>query len=140
MTIAAAIADFIAAHAAAWSSGDIDTVGDAMGLPQMLAGAGGTTFIEDDRQLVEWVEDRLARWRDHGVTAVTATVEAIEELPDEAARVTSRWQLTGSGDPVSFIAVDTIASDDGEWYYVVTDIAGEEVAWANPGSPGSGRN
>ena len=127
----AAIRELLATQAAAWASGDVDAIAEAMGLPQMLARSDGTTFIEDDRQLVIWIEERLADWAARGIDGVTATVEAIEDLPDEAARVTSRWRLTAAGaERLTFVAVDTLASDDGEWYYVVTDTAGEDAAIA----------
>lgn len=132
MSADAAIAEFVAAQAEAWGTADVDTIADAMGLPQMLAGAGGTTFIEEDDALVRWIEARLATWAEHGVVSVEAVVEAVEDLPDDAARVTSRWTLTDGGGAtvVDFVAVDTLAADDGDWYLVVTDIAGEEAAWA----------
>lgn len=132
MTADTAIADFIAAHAAAWTGGDVEEIADAMGLPQMLARSDGTTFVEDDGELDRWIEMRLAHWQAQGVTEVTATVEHIEDLPDAAARVTSRWRLAGTGgaEQLSFVAVDTLACDDGEWYYVVTDLAGEDAALA----------
>jgi len=132
MTSAAALAEFIAAQADAWTAGDIDAIADAMGLPQMIAGEAGTTFLEDDGQLVEWIEARLARWHARGVTAATVATESIEELPDDAARVTSRWTLAAADGDVrlSFAAVDTLACDEGEWYYVVTDVAGEDAAAA----------
>ena len=127
----AALRDFIAAHAAAYARADVEAVADGMGLPQMIAHGTGTTFVEDDGQLDTWVEERLARWQEHGVAAVDATVEAIEDLPDDAARVTSRWTLAGAGGVVlaAFTAVDTLACDEGEWYFVVTDTAGEDAAW-----------
>ena len=126
-----ALRQFMADHAAAYARADWEAVADVMGLPQMIAHGTGTTFIEDDRQLDSWVEERLARWHDHGVTGVAATVESIEALPDDAARVTSRWTLTGGDSrPVAeFIAVDTLANDEDEWYFVVTDTAGEDAAW-----------
>jgi hypothetical protein len=126
-----AIAAFIAGHAAAWQRGEVEDIADALGLPQMVAHGTGTTFIEDDGQQDEWIDDRLARWAAHGIAQVTAAVEAIEELPDEAARVTSRWQLTDAAgaEVASFTAVDTLAADEGEWYYVVTDTAGEDAVW-----------
>ncbi len=128
----AAIATLIADHAAAWSSGDVDAIADVMGLPQMLARSDGTTFIEDDGQLVIWIEERLAAWAALGVAAITATVETVEELPDEAARVTSRWRLADAGgaERLAFVAVDTLACDEGDWYFVVTDVAGEDAAVA----------
>jgi hypothetical protein len=138
-----AIADFIAAHADAWNSGDVEAIADAMGLPQMIADGAGTTFIEADDELDAWIDDRLARWEAHGVAGVTAVVEHIEDLPDDAARVTSRWRLVDGGGATlaTFAAVDTLASDDGDWYFVVTDVAGEEGAeWVTPESPGSGRS
>ena len=140
MSVDTAIAELIAAHAAAWNSADVDTIAEAMGLPQMLAGAHGTTFIEDDESLVGWIDQRLARWAEHGVASVTATVEHVEDLPDEAARVTSRWRLLDAdgAERLAFVAIDTLACDEGDWYFVVTDIAGEEAA--SPGSPGSGRS
>ena len=130
----AAIADFIAAHVTAWNDGDVEAIADAMGLPQMIAHGTGTTFIEADAELDAWIEARLARWDAHGVDAVTAEVEQVEDLPDDAARVTSRWQLAGADGAVvaSFAAVDTLACDDGEWYFVVTDVAGEDAAWDGP--------
>ncbi len=138
----AAIADFITAHADAWNSGDGEAIADVMGLPQMIADGAGTTFIEDDAELDAWIDARSAAWERHGVAGVTAVVDHIEDLPDDAARVTSRWRLVDDGGAalVTFIAVDTIASDDGDWYFVVTDVAGEEAAWAARELPDSGRN
>ena len=127
----AALRDFVAGHAAAYARADVEAIADGMGLPQMIAHGTGTTFVEDDGQLDIWVEERLARWAAHGVSGVTAAVEAVEDLPDDAARATSRWTLTG-GDGVTvatFAAVDTLARDDDEWYFVVTDTAGEDAAW-----------
>ena len=128
----AAITDFISAHAAAWTSGDVEEIADAIGLPQMLARSDGTTFVEDDAELDRWIATRLADWHAHGVVAVAADVEHVEDLPDEAARVTSRWRLTGAdgAERLGFVAVDTLACDDGDWYYVVTDLAGEDAALA----------
>lgn len=130
MTIAAAIPDFIAAHADAWNSADIDTVADDFGLPLMLAHGSGTTFVEEDAELVGWIEERLARWEEHGVAGVSAVVEHIEDLPDDAARVTSRWRLVDAAGAarLTFAAVDTLACDEGEWYFVVADLAGEDGA------------
>lgn len=127
-----AITAFIAAHAAAWSAGDVDAIAETMGLPQMVADGAGTTFIEDDRQLVQWIEERLGRWDERGIETITAAVEKIDDLPDEAARVTSRWHLSDAdgGAVVSFVAVDTLACHEGDWYYVVTDTAGEDAAFA----------
>ncbi len=139
----AAIADFIAAHADAWNSGDGEAIADAMGLPQMIADGAGTTFIEADDELDAWIDRRLARWEARGVAGVTAVVEHIEDLPDAAARVTSRWRLVdGDGATLAtFVAVDTLASDDGDWYFVVTDVAGEDAAeWVNSGSSGNARS
>ena len=132
MTTAAGPSDLITAHAEAWSAGDVDTIAEAMGLPQMLAEAHGTTFIEDDGQLVVWIEARLAAWRERGVATVTAVVDRVEALPDDAARVTSHWRLIDASgvDLISFVAVDTLAADEGDWYFVVTDTAGEDAAWA----------
>ncbi len=132
----AAIADFVAAHADAWNSADVDTIADALGLPQMIAHGLGTTFIEDDNELVRWIEERLARWEAHGVAGVSAVVETIEDLPDDAARVTSRWRLVDAGGAalLTFAAVDTLACDEGEWYFVVTDVAGEDAAEFGPAS------
>ena len=129
---AAEIAAFVTAQAAAWGDGDVETVADAMGLPQMLARADGTTFIEDDAALDRWIAERLAGWAARGVTAVAATVEHVEPLPDDAARVTSRWRLTAAdgAERLAFVAVDTLARDEGEWYAVVTDLAGEDAAVA----------
>ena len=135
MTIAAAIAGFITAHADAWNSADVDAVADGLGLPQMIADGTGTTFLESDDELVRWIEERLARWEAHDVAGVSAVVEASEELPDDAARVTSRWRLVDAEGRtlLAFAAVDTLAVDDGEWYVVVTDVAGEEAAaWGPP--------
>ena len=128
----AAITELIAAQAAAWQGGDVETIGDTLGLPQMLARAGGTTFVEDDAELDAWIEARLADWHALGVTTVDATVETVEPLPDDAARVTSRWRLAGAdgAERLTFVAVDTLACDEGEWYYVVTDLAGEDAAVA----------
>ncbi len=128
----AAIAEFVAAAAAAWAAADADWLAEAMGLPQMIAGGDGTTFIEDDAALEAWIDARLDRWADHGVAAATAVVEQVEDLPDDAARVTTRWHLADAGGaPVtSFVAVDTLVCDDGEWYYVVTDTAGEDAGTA----------
>lgn len=131
----AAIADFIAAHADAWNSADVDAVADALGLPQMIAHGDGTTFIEDDAELVRWIEERLARWEEDGVAGVSAVVEHVEALPDDAARVTSRWRLVDARGAarLTFAAVDTLACDEGEWYFVVTDVAGEDGAeWLSP--------
>ena len=129
----AAVADFIAAHADAWNSADVEALADDFGLPLMLAHGAGTTFVEEDAALVRWLEERLARWEEHGVAGVSAVVEAVEDLPDDAARVTSRWRLvdaTGAA-LLGFVAVDTLARDDGEWYFVVVDTAGEDGAeWA----------
>ena len=132
MTSAAAIPDFLAAHAAAWAAGDVEQVAEAMGLPQMLARGDGTVFIEDDRQLDQWIEERLADWHARGMVAVAATVRHVEELPDDAARVTSDWRLADAAgaEVLAFTAVDTLAADEGEWYYVVTDLAGEDAALA----------
>lgn len=132
MTADAAIADFLTAHAAAWAAGDADTIAEAMGLPQMIASADGTVFLEEDDELTAWINARLARWTELGVTGVAVTVEAVEGLPDDAARVSSRWRLAGAGgvEVRSFTAVDTLAADDGDWYYVVTDLAGEDAAEA----------
>ncbi len=126
----AAVADFIAAHAEAWNSADVDAVADDLALPQMIAHGDGTTFIEDDAALVRWIEERLARWEALGVAQVTAAVEAVADLPDDAARVTSRWRLADAHGAtlLTFVAVDTLAHDDGEWYFVVTDTAGEDAA------------
>ncbi len=126
-----ALRAFIADHATALQAGDVDAVAEAMGLPQMIAHGAGTTFIEDDGQLVQWIDERLARWAAHDVTGVAATVETIEDLPDDAARVTSRWRLSDArgAEVTSFVAVDTLACDEGEWYFVVTDTAGEDAAW-----------
>ncbi len=139
----AAVADFIAAHADAWNSADVDAVADDIALPQMIAHGDGTTFIEDDAALARWIEERLARWEAHGVAGVAAVVETVEDLPDDAARVTSRWRLVDARGAalLTFAAVDTLAHDDGEWYFVVTDTAGEDDAtWISPGSPGSGKS
>ena len=126
----AAIADFIAGHADAWNAGDVEAIADGMGLPQMIADGAGTTFIEADDELDAWIDDRLGRWEAHGVAGVTAVVEQIEDLPDDAARVTSRWRLVdGEGATLAtFVSVDTLACDEGDWYFVVTDVAGEDGA------------
>ncbi len=130
MTIAAAIADLIATQAAAWEGGDVEAIGEAMGLPQMVARSDGTVFIEDEAELDSWIGERLAGWEALGVVSVTAEVDTIEPLPDEAARVTTTWRLAGKdgSERLAFTAVDTLACDDGEWYFVVTDLAGEEAA------------
>jgi len=46
--------------------------------------------------------------------------------------VTSHWRLIDASgvDLISFVAVDTLAADEGDWYFVVTDTAGEDAAWA----------
>ncbi len=139
----AAIPGFIVAHADAWNGADVDTIADDIGLPQMIAHGAGTTFIEEDNELVRWIEERLARWEAHGVAGVSAVVEHVEALPDDAARVTSRWRLVDAQGAalLTFAAVDTLACDEGDWYFVVTDVAGEDAAeWATPGSPGNGRS
>lgn len=133
MSIDAEIASFVAAHADAWNSGDVDAIADVMGLPQMLARSDGSTFIEEDAELVAWIDARLAEWEGHGVAGVTAVVAKVEPLPDDAARVTINWRLVDdAGNPLmSFTAIDTLVSDDGDWSFVVTDLAGEDAAhWA----------
>jgi hypothetical protein len=133
MSIDAEIAVFVAAHADAWNSGDVDAVADVMGLPQMLARSDGSTFIEDDAELVAWIEARLAEWEGHGVEGVTAVVAKVEPLPDDAARVTTNWRLVDKSGTalMTFAAVDTLVCDDGDWSFVVTDLAGEDAAvWA----------
>ena len=123
-----ALAEFIAGLGKAWGSGDVDAIAEAMGLPHMLAHGDGTEFIEDDAALTRWIDERLAAWAEVGVTGATTEVERVEDLPDDAARVTVRWRLAGADK--TFTAVDTLVLDDGDWYVVVTDLAGEDAAWA----------
>ncbi len=133
MSIDAEIAAFVAAHADAWNTGDVDSIADVMGLPQMLARSDGSTFIETDEELVAWIDARLAEWDSHSVEGVSAIVAKVEPLPDDAARVTTNWRLVDAdGKPLmTFTAVDTLVSDDGDWSFVVTDLAGEDAAaWA----------
>ena len=133
MSIDAEIAAFVAAHADAWNTGDVDSIADVMGLPQMLARSDGSTFIETDEELVAWIDARLAEWDSHSVEGVSAIVAKVEPLPDDAARVTTNWRLVDAdGKPqMTFTAVDTLVSDDGDWSFVVTDFAGEDAAaWA----------
>jgi len=133
MSIDAEIAAFVAAHADAWNTGDVDSIADVMGLPQMLARSDGSTFIETDEELVAWIDARLAEWDSHSVEGVSAIVAKVEPLPDDAARVTTNWRLVDAdGKPqMTFTAVDTLVSDDGDWSFVVTDLAGEDAAaWA----------
>ena len=138
MSIENDIAAFVAEHAEAWSSGDGDAIAEVMGLPQMLARSDGSTFIEEDTELVAWIDGRLAKWEAHGVASVGAAVDTVEPLPDDAARVTTTWRLadSGGGEIVSFAATDTLVSDEGDWSFVVTDLAGEEAAWAGAESAG----
>ena len=130
MSIDADIAAFIAGHADAWNSGDVDAIADVMGLPQMLARSDGSTFIETDGELVAWIEERLGDWEANGVAGVTAVVDKVEPLPDDAARVTTGWRLIDEGGKalLAFAATDTLVSDDGDWSFVVTDLAGEDAA------------
>jgi len=130
MTIDADIATFIAAHADAWNSGDVDAIADVMGLPQMLARSDGSTFVETDDELVAWIEARLADWDAHGVAGVAAVVAHVEPLPDDAARVKTNWRLVDDGGAalMAFTAIDTLVNDDGDWSFVVTDLAGEDAA------------
>jgi hypothetical protein len=130
MSIDAEIAAFVAAHADAWNTGDVDAIADVMGLPQMLARSDGSTFIETDEELVAWIEARLAEWDARGVKGVTAVVAKVEPLPDDAARVTTNWRLVDAEGKalMTFTAVDTLVSDDGDWSFVVTDLAGEDAA------------
>lgn len=133
MSIDAEIAAFVAAHADAWNTGDVDSIADVMGLPQMLARSDGSTFIETDEELVAWIDARLAEWDSHSVEGVSAIVAKVEPLPDDAARVTTNWRLVDAdGKPqMTFTAVDTLVRDDGDWSFVVTDLAGEDAAaWA----------
>jgi len=133
MSIDADIATFIAGHADAWNSGDVDAIAEAMGLPQMLARSDGSTFIEEDAELVAWIDARLAEWDGHGVEGVTAVVTKVEPLPDDAARVTTNWRLVDADGRalMTFTAIDTLVDDDGDWSFVVTDLAGEDAAaWA----------
>lgn len=138
MTIDAAIMSFVAGHAEAWSSGDVDAIAEVMSLPQMLARSDGSTFIEDDAELVAWIDARLGDWKAYGVIAVTAAVETIEPLPDDAARVTTTWRLVDEAKNMvaAFASTDTLVSDDGDWSFVVTDLAGEEATWATAGTAG----
>lgn len=132
MSIDAEIAAFVAAYADAWNSGDVDAIADVMGLPQMLARSDGSTFIETDEELVAWIDSRISEWDAHGVEGIGAVVAKVEPLPDDAARVTTNWRLVDAeGKPLmTFTAVDTLVSDDGDWSFVVTDIAGEDAsAW-----------
>ena len=133
MSIDADIATFIAGHADAWNSGDVDAIAEVMGLPQMLARSDGSTFIEEDAELVAWIDARLAEWDGHGVEGVTAVVTKVEPLPDDAARVTTNWRLVDADGRalMTFTAIDTLVDDDGDWSFVVTDLAGEDAAaWA----------
>jgi len=133
MSIDADIATFIAGHADAWNSGDVDAIAEVMGLPQMLARSDGSTFIEEDAELVAWIEARLAEWDGHGVAGVTAVVAKVEPLHDDAARVTTNWRLVDADGRalMTFTAIDTLVDDDGDWSFVVTDLAGEDAAaWA----------
>lgn len=133
MSIDAEIASFVAGHADAWNSGDVDAIADVMGLPQMLARSDGSTFIEEDTELVAWIAARLAEWDVHGVAGVTAVVAKVEALPDDAARVTTNWRLVDDAGKalMIFTAIDTLVSDDGDWSFVVSDLAGEDTAhWA----------
>lgn len=127
--IDAAIAEFAAAYADAWTTGDVDGIADVIGLPQMLARSDGTAFIEDDGALVAWIDERLADWDAHGVEGVVITVAHVEPLPDDAARATFDWRLVDADGKTlrAFRAVDTLVSDDGEWSLVVTDLAGEDA-------------
>ena len=130
MTIETEIAEFAAAYADAWTTGDVDGIADVIGLPQMLVRSDGSAFIEDDPGLVAWIEERLADWEARGVEGVVITVASVQPLPDDAARATLDWRLVDAAGKtlLAFRAVDTLVSDDGEWSLVVTDLAGEDAA------------
>jgi ketosteroid isomerase-like protein len=109
-----AVREFFAGYGAAWDAIDIDAIVAHYALPQIVVAGGRTTFIETEDEVRAGVETLCDLYDDRGVAAIALEVEAVEPLPDAAARATVRWRLTdeAGAELLSYPAAYTIVEDD----------------------------
>ena len=105
---------FLAGYGEAWDSIDIDAIVAHYALPQIVVAEGRTTFIETEDEVRAGIETLCGLYDDRGVATVTLEVEAVEPLPDHAARAVVRWRLTdeAGAELLSYTSAYTIVEDD----------------------------
>jgi ketosteroid isomerase-like protein len=105
---------FLAGYGEAWDAIDVDAIVAHYALPQIVVAEGRTTFVETEDEVRAGVETLCDLYDDKGVATIRIEVEAVEPLPDHAARAVVRWRLLGEGDAelTSYEAAYTIVEDD----------------------------
>ena len=108
------IRSFLAGYGAAWNDFDVDAIVAHHALPQIVVAEGRTTFLETGEEVEAGIEMLAGLYEDHGVTAIALEVEAVEPLPDHAARAVVRWRLSGAqgNELLAYSAIYTIVEDD----------------------------
>ena len=110
----AEIRKFLAGYGAAWDALDVEAIVAHYALPQIIVAGGRTTFIETEDEVRAGIETLCQLYEDRGVAGATLEVEAVETLPDHAARATVRWRLKDAAgtERLTYLAPYTIVEDD----------------------------
>ena len=110
----AEVRDFLAGYGAAWNDFDVDAIVAHYALPQIVVADGRTTFLETEEEVEAGIETLAGLYEARGVAGIGLEVEAVEALPDAAARAVVRWRLTDAGgkELLSYPAIYTIVEDD----------------------------
>lgn len=127
----AEIRAFLAGYGEAWNGFDVDAIVAHYALPQIVVAEGRTTFLESADEVEAGIETLCGLYEDRGVAAVALDVEAVEPLPDHAARAVVRWRLKNAdgGELLAYPAVYTIIEDDdGVLAIVAVDADGQTDA------------
>lgn len=108
------IRKFLAGYGEAWSGFDVDAIVAHYALPQIVVAGGRTTFLESEDEVEAGVETLCGLYEDRGVTGIELEVEAVEPLPDHAARAVVRWRLKGAegNELLAYSAAYTVIEDD----------------------------
>ena len=105
---------FLAGYGEAWDGFDVDAIVAHYALPQIIVAEGRTTFLESEDEVEAGIETLCGLYEDRGVAGIALEVEAVEPLPDAAARAVVRWRLKGAegNELMSYSSVYTIVEDD----------------------------
>lgn len=132
-----AIVEFFRRYAATITAGDGPALRTFIASPFGLVSKNRTVFFESPQAASAEFRAMLAERRANGVVHWAVEVLAELPLPDEAARVKTRWTLSGADGAalVTFESTYTLVAEADLWMIVVNDIDGYADAAAAKGWP-----